>query len=145
MEPNSMIEITNKDGKLINLDDKVNFYENNLESLKQQTLFSEVELRALFNQNKLEDKSEIQKRNYISQAARRLKLKIRKLYASMHLFGLIPLIQSLEDLDKYPEQIFGACIAYYETIMEMQKDLWKKIDPFIKKLIKHIESKQEKK
>jgi len=82
-----------------------------------------VELRALFNQNELENKSEIQKRNYLSQAGRRLRRKLEKLLASLHLMIVLPISQSVEELSNYPKPIERAFREGGKNIYSLIEDI----------------------
>ena len=156
-----MIDIFDKDGNLIKLDDRIPIYGTNLRQKSNETVFSKVELKALFNQLELEG-NETQNQNYLTQIANRLRRKLEKLFASYHLFFLISHNQIICEIDKmnaqellkkppkrlldfwkqfesYPEPIRETIGESVKNLRDFMSDIEKKrqeIDLAIKKRIK---------
>ena len=77
--------------KMIKLEEQDEIGKSRLEQLKRYTFFSEMELRALFNEYKPLT-NEMDRKNYISQAAYRLKRKFEKLMRTLKV------LQEIEDI-----------------------------------------------
>ena len=78
--------------RMIKLEEQNEIGKSRLEQLKNDTFFSEMELRALFNEYK-PFTNEMDRKNYISQAAFRLKRKFEKLMRTLKV------LQEIEDID----------------------------------------------